>query len=203
MPALPTDAQECADITLRRLWHCGWLERGDHCAYDDQRGMMFILLNVDKPATIGNAITALASGITEVFDEQNTVDISLLGNSILANADALTVLGGANVAMLGNEIIQFKNAQQTGFGIYRLSGLLRGRLGTESAVSGHSVGECFVLLDDTVIPLVLPVSKQWPKPGHCVPSTNGDFLIYGHRVEPHTQRRDIEAVESGSATCHP
>jgi len=48
--------------------------------------------------------------------------------------------------LLGNEIIQFKNAVLVSGTTYKLSGLLRGRFGTEIPESSHGVGESFVLL---------------------------------------------------------
>lgn len=177
IPALPVDAQD--SMTLR-FAACGISDgwKGTTIVRELSSGDDSILLNLDKPATIGSAITVLGAGTTEVFDEQNTVDIALLGSNTLANADELTVLGGANVAVLGNEVIQFKNALQLSAGSYRLSGLLRGRLGTESTISSHVIGERFVLLDDNVIPLVLPVNnygQSWTLRA----VTNGDSLTTG------------------------
>ncbi len=177
IPALPVDAQDA--LTLR-FAACGISDgwKGTTVVRVMDNGDDTILLNMDKASTIGSAITALGDGVTQMFDEQNTVDIALLGNATLANADALTVLNSANVAVLGNEIIQFRNAQQLSAGSYRLSGLLRGRLGTESTTASHSIGERFVLLDDTVVPLVMPASnngQSWTLRA----VTNGDSLTTG------------------------
>ena len=58
------------------------------------------------------------------------------------------MLGGANLALLGDEIIQFTSATAlAAAGSFRLSGLLRGRRGTEAAMTTHLAGERFVLLD--------------------------------------------------------
>ncbi len=51
-----------------------------------------------------------------------------------------------NAALLGDEIIQWRNATLLSEGLYELSGLLRGRRGTESATGTHRVGEKFVVL---------------------------------------------------------
>ncbi|QQR69863.1 MAG: phage tail protein [Alphaproteobacteria bacterium] len=66
-------------------------------------------------------------------------------------------LAGANTGLLGDEIIQFQTATLSGPGCYTLSGLLRGRLGTESASSFHVPGERFVMLDSSLsfLPLTL------------------------------------------------
>jgi hypothetical protein len=62
----------------------------------------------------------------------------------------LAVLNGANAAALasgdGWEILQYKRATLNDDGSYTLSGLLRGRKGTEWAMGGHAVGDRFVVL---------------------------------------------------------
>ena len=76
----------------------------------------------------------------------------------LSGATDTQVIQGANVAMLGSELIQFANANlmtdAAGNSYYQLSRLLRGRRGTEWAMSTHLGGEAFVLLvanDETTV----------------------------------------------------
>ena len=57
------------------------------------------------------------------------------------------MLGGANAALVGNEILQFTIAELIAPGRYRLSRLLRGQRATEHEVVEHSAGSRFVLLD--------------------------------------------------------
>jgi hypothetical protein len=90
-----------------------------------------------------------------VCDVASSVDVLLQGSGELFNADDAAVLNGANTALLGNEVIQFKTALFISPGLYRLSGLLRGRLGTEHAVAGHITGERFVLLSDALVDMVM------------------------------------------------
>lgn len=78
-----------------------------------------------------------------VFDELNTVTVEMMAGT-LSSVSELLVLNGSNYAVLGNEVIQFKNAELVSTGVYKLSGLLRGRRGTEWAVSQHYIGERFV-----------------------------------------------------------
>src|SRR5215210_4117049 len=54
---------------------------------------------------------------------------------------------GANLAVLGEELIQFGSAVPTGTRRFRLSRLLRGRRGTEWAAGLHSAGEPFALIE--------------------------------------------------------
>lgn len=83
-------------------------------------------------------------------DELNTVAISLYGGT-LSSVSYANFLAGFNAAYLGGELILFRTATQTGANAYTLSGLLRGRIGTEWAMSMHTVGETFVLLNASVL----------------------------------------------------
>jgi hypothetical protein len=77
-------------------------------------------------------------------------------------------------------MIQFKTATSLGSGVYRLSGLLRGRLGTESAISMHAAGERFLLLDEAVIAMSIPTShagSSWTLRA----VSNGDALSNGEQ----------------------
>ena len=56
---------------------------------------------------------------------------------------------GLNLALVGNEIIQFKTAQLTDVNTYLLSELTRGLRGTEAHRSSHAANERFVLLTGT------------------------------------------------------
>jgi hypothetical protein len=69
--------------------------------------------------------------------------------------DAL--LAGRNLIHVGGELIQFLDAQRIGPALYRLSGLLRGRRGTEDRIGGHAVGAEIVVIDrDTMVVLEVP-----------------------------------------------
>jgi hypothetical protein len=93
---------------------------------------------------IGQATTVLGNFYGgNVFDETNIVRVEVSGT--LESKTELEVLNGANVALIGDEIVQFKNADLVSTGVYDLSGLLRGRMGTELAT--HEDNEQFVLLD--------------------------------------------------------
>jgi hypothetical protein len=177
IPALPTDAQDA--LTLR-FAVCGLAEgwKGATLVRDMASGDDEILLTIDKPATMGSAVTVLPTGPSHRFDEAATVEVALLGGGTLANATERAVLDGANVAVLGNEVIQFKTATSIAAGVYRLSGLLRGRLGTEHAIASHVTNDRFVLLDDAVQALTLPLG-QWQQHWQVRAVTFGDSLNTG------------------------
>ncbi|VAX07404.1 Gene Transfer Agent host specificity protein [hydrothermal vent metagenome] len=69
----------------------------------------------------------------------------------LSGAALEAVLDGANIAWVGGEIIQFQQATFELGGFYRLTGLLRGRRGTERYISQHSISETFILLNRATV----------------------------------------------------
>ncbi len=111
------------------------------------------------PATMGTADTVLGSGSSLLTDRVHTVDVTLLNNNMaLQDADEAGIRTGRNLAMIGNELIQFRAASPLGANRFRLSGLNRGLRGTEwamaSHMTGHMTGERFVLLEaDTLAAL--------------------------------------------------
>ncbi|MDX2095655.1 MAG: glycoside hydrolase TIM-barrel-like domain-containing protein [Alphaproteobacteria bacterium] len=191
MPALPGDATDALRLRFAVTGIAdGW--KGATLVRVMPSGDDEILLTIDQPATIGAALDALPVGASQQFDEVHSVDVALLSNATLVNASELSVLGGANVALLGDELIQFRNATPLAAGIYRLSGLLRGRLGTEAEMATHAAGERFVLLDEAVVPLTIPLSnqgQQWTVRAVTFGDalSNGtayDFSIRGESLKP-------------------
>jgi hypothetical protein len=101
---------------------------------------------VSQGAAIGAATSTLGnfSG-GNIWDELSNVTVSIVAGSI-ASATEAQVLAGANWALLGSEIIAFKNATLVSGTTYRLTGLLRGRFGTEQHMATHTSTDRFVLL---------------------------------------------------------
>lgn len=116
-----------------------------------------------QSAVVGYAANALPSTQPWTWDTTSTLNVYLSSTYMqLSSATDLQVIQGANLAMLGNELIQFANATLTtdvaGNAYYQLSRLLRGRRGTEWAMGSHAVGDSFVLLqvnDETTVDYAL------------------------------------------------
>ena len=105
-------------------------------------------------ATLGSALTTLAPASPLVLDWLNAPEIELVAPDLALSSASLAQLAtGANRALLGAELIQFARAESLGPSRWRLSGLLRGRGGTEWAIARHGPGERFVLLDDAPVAL--------------------------------------------------
>ena len=97
---------------------------------------------------IGQAITALPPASPLLFDRTSALDVELVGDDMVLSNAALSQLAmGANRALVGEEIIQFGQAESLGGGRWRLGRFLRGRGGSESRVASHAAGEAFVVLD--------------------------------------------------------
>ena len=110
--------------------------------------------------TLGFAATALPSfGGGNVFDELSSVEVQL-NSGALANTTRGNALNGINAAVLGEEILCFTTATSIGTKKYRLSGLLRGRLGTEAAMRRHVLDETFALLESNTLVRVAAASSE-------------------------------------------
>ena len=100
-----------------------------------------------QSATVGftqGALGNFAGG--NLADESNAVTVTLISGT-LAGTDNTGLLNGVNAALIGQEIVYFRDATLTGVGTYRISGLLRARQGTEWAAASHAAGDVFVLLN--------------------------------------------------------
>ncbi len=111
------------------------------------------LAGFDSPATMGFTVSVLPTSNADVADRASTLDVQLM-NGTLAGCTESEWLGGANVALVGDEILQFQTATLLGPGLYRLAGFLRGRRGTEGAIGTHATGERFVLLTPESVQLL-------------------------------------------------
>ncbi|KRC79976.1 phage tail protein [Sphingomonas sp. Root241] len=109
------------------------------------------------PAVLGHVVTAPGTAPSHLEDRANTLVVELAnGAMLLHDADTAALAAGANLAMVGAELLQFAHAVPLGGRRWRLSGLWRGRRGTEDAIGGQLAGDRFVLLEpDTLVMLDL------------------------------------------------
>lgn len=105
-------------------------------------------------AVMGTASSVLPAAHPLLLDRGSQLEIQLVDPAMqLTGIDTLLLSEGANLALVGEEIVQFLRATPLGQGRWLLEGLLRGRGGTESAIASHSAGETFVLLDSGLVPV--------------------------------------------------
>jgi hypothetical protein len=111
-----------------------------------------------RKSVLGRTLDQLARAETDLIDLGSSVEVELVDRSQwLVSCDDEALANGANMAIIGDEVIQFGEALSTGPGRFRLGRLLRGRAGTEWAAEGHATGENFLLVEgSTVRAVALP-----------------------------------------------
>jgi len=100
------------------------------------------------PGVLGTIAVVASSAPATLVDLRGAFEVVLAHAEMeLGDADAAALDRGANLALLGDELVQFGRAETLGGARWRLSQLLRGRRGTEAAAGVQMVGERFVLLE--------------------------------------------------------
>lgn len=102
--------------------------------------------------TTTNTLGDWAGG--NVFDEANSVNVSLSNGTMSSDTRAGVLAGNNPLAIEGTdgwEVLQYREATLEADGSYTLRGLLRGRRGTEFATGGHAPGNRAVLLNPSAL----------------------------------------------------
>jgi hypothetical protein len=112
------------------------------------------------PAVLGTVAVVAPGGLATLVDMRGAFEVTLVHAEMeLGDADAAALDRGVNLALLGDELVQFGRAEPLGGARWRLSGLLRGRRGTEAAAGAQAVGDRFVLIEaEAARAFDLPVS---------------------------------------------
>nr|WP_253308595.1 phage tail protein [Rickettsia endosymbiont of Ceutorhynchus assimilis] len=110
---------------------------------------------INAQAITGFALNKISSASSLLFDESTEIIIQLLHGK-LQNVNELALLNGVNKALIGDELIQFQNAELISDKKYKLTRLLRGRQGTEWAINSHKIGDKFILLNNEIISVPIP-----------------------------------------------
>jgi hypothetical protein len=111
---------------------------------------------------MGAAETLLADGAVGAIDTVNSIEAQLIDpEHWLTSCDDDALAGGANLALIGDELIQFADVEPLAAGRFRLTRLLRGRYATQWATSTHAIGDLFLLIDPSSLqPISLPPSAR-------------------------------------------
>lgn len=125
----------------------GWKGAGIYISRD--AGESYDLITTSRAgAVMGTVLIPPGVGPHAYWDETQSLAVRLFRPEMtLESRSRLGVLNGANLAVVGDELIQFREAFLEPDGRYHLHGLLRGRAGTEWAMDQHESGERFILLD--------------------------------------------------------
>lgn len=120
----------------------GW--RGAALLYSLDDGASWVSAGATAgPAVMGVVETPPAGAGAGLCDLISEPVVRLAAHMTLHDADTSALDAGANLALLGDELVQFGRAAPLGDGRWRLGRLLRGRYGTEGAATGTR----FVLLE--------------------------------------------------------
>ena len=112
------------------------------------------------PGTMGRLANLTGRGSSAIADQAQAFEVDLAYSAMtLESADPRALDAGANLALVGDELLQFSTATQIGARRWRLAGLWRGRRGTEAAMGGQAVGDRFVLIEaESALSLDLPLA---------------------------------------------
>lgn len=117
-------------------------------------------------AIMGETLTSFNAGPTAYWDRINILSLKLYAGELASRPAADILAGGANALAIQNpqgdwEIVQFANAELAGVATYKVSLLLRGRLGTEHAMRvALPAGARVVLLDHAVAQLSTALAER-------------------------------------------
>ena len=209
LPAFPTDG--ITDAYLRYgVVGLGGDWSGSAVYRSDDGGANYALMqSLTAQATLGSVLNVIPVGSIYTWDNASTIDVLLTFGQLQSVTD-IAVLNGANVCVVGSEIIQFQYATLLDTNKYRLSGLLRGRLGTEWAVSGHAAGERFILLTNAVA-RELMASSAWGISKKFKPVTIGstlgattaqDYAYAAKALRPYSPVHIVGSRSSGDLTIN-
>ncbi|MCO5157885.1 MAG: phage tail protein [Aquamicrobium sp.] len=145
----------------------------------------------------GYTLTALPRAMPGLWDDQLAIRVYMLNKEIdLASADPNDLLSQPlNMAVIGNEIVQFSQVRDLGNGIWEISKFLRGLRGTEHEMDKHAPGERFVRLKQSAIKRITHDNSGLNKPQVYRAVTFGDdpdsaasftFVNTGNSLRPWT-----------------
>ena len=157
LPLYRDDAPERPQLLVAAAGvEAGW-RRAELLTSYDGGGSWSAAGSTAAPAVIGTAATVLPGGGSALLDLAASVEVELLNDEMwLEGREDAALAGGANLALIGGELIQFGSVEPTGPRRFRLSRLLRGRMGTEWAAATHQTGEPFLLVESDRLAVVEP-----------------------------------------------
>lgn len=178
----PPEAYACAAV-LARPWRTVTLSAATGTEGYRPRAV------VARPATMGRLASPLAPGFSGRIDRADALDVTLAFGSFGSVTEAELLAGANRLAVRAVngvfEIVSFEAAEEVAAGRWRLTGLLRGQLGTADAMAaGGAAGAEVVLLNEAVVSLGLDpgeagLSLNWRAEAGV--STVGPFAFAGGR----------------------
>jgi hypothetical protein len=206
-PRLTDDGSENPCVTIAAAgMSAGWRRAALQYSLDGGGGWT-ALGGTGGQAVIGRLVAPIAPGPTTLIDSHATIDVALAhAGMTLANADGAALDRGGNLALVGDELLQFGSAQPLGGGDWRLTSLWRGRRG--SIAQAAAAGTRFVLLDgdslmalriDAAIGSAVRISASGVGDAMAVES---DCFLSGRSVLPPAPVRLTGRIQVGMLTLY-
>lgn len=163
--------------------------------------------NASQESTWGRVEVAAAAPPSDspwVWDETTVIEVELKSGT-LESATKAEVYNGKNYCLIGEEVLAFRTATFTTGDTYELSGLLRGRQGTEVKMGSHVADEAFVLLNDALIEFPYDIgTKELERQFKFVTFGSDISKATAYAGQPNTvsirpwKVSDLEAVQNGN-----
>lgn len=140
-------------VIAARGAYSGW--RGAEALRSDDGGVSWTSQAAVPPpgATVALANNTIGAGPTNAMDVTNILNVSMV-NGDISSVTELALFNGANMFAYGEpgrwEIIGARTVTLQGDGTYNLTNLLRGRYGTEWAMTSHAIYDDVILLDTSL-----------------------------------------------------
>ncbi len=123
-----------------------------------------------ESSSIAVAVTALNNGDVNSFDPDSTMIIRPIANGAFEGDTESGLYGDGllNLAAIGSEengweLVQFASVEANGDGTISLTGMIRGRFGTERFIDTHEIGDLVCVFDFTTpstLRIKLPLSDR-------------------------------------------
>ncbi len=146
---------------------------------------------LSRRALAGTLVEPLPPSPSLVLEPEATLIMALLPEDLgFADTDVSGLAAGANRLMVGGEVIQFLRAEALANSQWRLSGLLRGRAGTEDiAQIGHPAGVVIMALDDRLTVLDGDKVRSDPSLRIAAIGRGDDEAVFASLANPGLSRR--------------
>lgn len=124
------------------------------------------------PATMGQLTKHLCRHNPQLVDNENTIEIQLLHDQAsLPSGTGDPLSFDAPIVSIGDELIRYGIATETGNNIWQIKSLLRGTFGTVKLVGDHASGETVVVIDkETLLPVAV---DHLPVGAHLIVEASG------------------------------
>ncbi len=125
----------------------GWTSANLYQSKTGPSGTYAGVLSITGPAAIGVVASAAPDGSIYTFDMGAAITVVLTAGTLSSVTDAQLFVG-ANMCLIGGELMQFGVATLIAMNTYQLTRRLRGRRDTSAYTATHGSSENFVLLTD-------------------------------------------------------